>query len=334
MTPQKKDPKKTTNVGPRGTRTKSPIGAAMIVEPTVLVLGAGASAPYGFPTGRRLLLEICRDLANEGTPLSQNMSSCGYTRDVQKAFEYALFSSMQTSVDAFLEKRPEFLDIGKAALSCALIPYERLDHVNNRTSTMQWYEYLFNKMDSLWDEFGKNKLSIVTFNYDRSLEQFLFSALTHSFGRDEAETGQLLRRIPIIHVYGQLGQYPRIAEGVGREYSQTVNPEIVRRCVSEIKIVHEGADNNLFSEARKLLLEARKVSFLGFGYHEINLERICPWKTEKISADTELFGSALGLIGAEETKVHTFFQRNYGRNILLGQSNEDVLEMIRRHPIL
>ena len=291
----------------------------MIVEPTVLVLGAGASAPYGFPTGRKLLLDLCASLESEGSSLSNNLLSCGIRRDRQKVFRDDLFFSMQPSVDTFLEKRPYFLEIGKAALSCALIPYERLDHVNNRTSTMHWYEYLFSKMNSGWDEFGENNISFVTFNYDRSLEQFLFNALTHSFGKDEAETGQLLRKIPIIHVHGQLGKYPAINEGAGRPYSQTVNPEIVSQCIQEIKILHEGVDNELFSEARKLLLVARKVCFLGFGYHEINLERVCPWKTEKISDHTELFGSAFGLIGAEERKVRTFFQQNYKRNILLGR---------------
>jgi len=32
----------------------------MITERIVLILGAGASVEYGFPTGRRLLLDICR----------------------------------------------------------------------------------------------------------------------------------------------------------------------------------------------------------------------------------------------------------------------------------
>ena len=303
----------------------------MINEPTVLVLGAGASQPYGFPTGRDLLLKICADLINEGTPLSKNMSTCGYPRDQQKAFRDPLFFSMLPSVDAFLENRPEFLEIGKTVLSCALIPYERLDPVHNRTSTMQWYEYLFSKITSVRDEFGKNKLSIVTFNYDRSLEQFLFNALTNTFGGDEAETYQLLRKVPIIHVYGQLGQYPGIAGGVGRQYSQTVNTEIVSRCVSEIKIVHEGADNNLFSEARKLLLAARKVCFLGFGYHEINLKRISPGK---VLDHTSIYGSAFHLLEAEKKKAEALVVRYFQREITLGHRNEDVLEMIRQHPIL
>jgi len=34
----------------------------MITHPTVLVLGAGASVPYGFPSGRTMLQDIHRNL--------------------------------------------------------------------------------------------------------------------------------------------------------------------------------------------------------------------------------------------------------------------------------
>ena len=38
----------------------------MIETPTVLILGAGASMPFGFPSGRQLLQTICVRLKNEG----------------------------------------------------------------------------------------------------------------------------------------------------------------------------------------------------------------------------------------------------------------------------
>ena len=34
----------------------------MIIKPTVLILGAGASCPYGFPTGLQLKARICKSL--------------------------------------------------------------------------------------------------------------------------------------------------------------------------------------------------------------------------------------------------------------------------------
>jgi hypothetical protein len=38
----------------------------VITRPTVLILGAGASVDYGFPTGKQLLLEISREVRESG----------------------------------------------------------------------------------------------------------------------------------------------------------------------------------------------------------------------------------------------------------------------------
>jgi len=44
-------------------------------------------------------------------------------------------------------------------------------------ATKSWYEYLFNQLTTRFDDFEKNKLSILTFNYDRSLEFYLFTCM-------------------------------------------------------------------------------------------------------------------------------------------------------------
>ena len=40
----------------------------MISKPTVLVLGAGASQPYGFPVGRELAETVCKEFVANGEP--------------------------------------------------------------------------------------------------------------------------------------------------------------------------------------------------------------------------------------------------------------------------
>ncbi len=302
----------------------------MIVDPTVLILGAGASVPFGFPSGRTLLIEICKNLGSRGVSLSIEMEKFGYDMKAQETFKNELYASMQPSVDAFLEKRPEFMEIGKASMSCALIPYENESRLVSRDKQANWYEYLFNKMDTGWDNFGENKLSIVTFNYDRSLEHFLFKALRYSYGKDEEDTATILRNIPIIHVYGQLGQLPYLA-GTGRPYSQDVSPEVVAKCVSEIRIVHESEDETTFSSAHELLMRAEKICFLGFGYHLDNLRRL---RLDRLPKQTTIFGSALGFGAAESQTVQRFFSQTCNRTAQLDGQNRDVLEMIRDYPIL
>ena len=78
----------------------------------------------------------------------------------------------------FLEKIPsmhslsiarEFLAIGKAATAAVLVEYEnpwRLFQYDDQN----WLRYLYNNLNTSFDDFGSNKLSIVTFNYDRVVE--------------------------------------------------------------------------------------------------------------------------------------------------------------------
>ena len=42
-----------------------------------------------------------------------------------------------------------------------------------RAPSDHWYALLANQLEIGTDRFGENKLSIVTFNYDRSLEHYL-----------------------------------------------------------------------------------------------------------------------------------------------------------------
>jgi hypothetical protein len=96
----------------------------MIVKPTVFVLGAGAMADYGFPIGWQLVRQVI-DNFQPRTKWRELLIEHGHCTD-QKIDEFlnALGGSAQNSVDAFLEEREEFLDIGIAAMSIALIHNE------------------------------------------------------------------------------------------------------------------------------------------------------------------------------------------------------------------
>ena len=56
------------------------------------------------------------------------------------------------------------------------------------------------------EKFKKNNLRIITFNYDRSLEEFLLRAIQAKFGLPEWEAFDLFKEaVSIEHVYGDLG---------------------------------------------------------------------------------------------------------------------------------
>jgi hypothetical protein len=152
----------------------------VITEPTVLILGAGASYPYGFPTAKQLKASICEAFANPDTTACRLLGdNSDFNRDAIFGFREAFYRSGLPSVDAFLEKRADLLPIGKLAIAYGLIPFEDENMLYQLTPGRggHWYEYLSEKLNTSFEDFGANSLSIITFNYDRSLEHYLFTAL-------------------------------------------------------------------------------------------------------------------------------------------------------------
>ena len=199
----------------------------MITKPTVLVLGSGASIPYGFPSGKDLLRSIHGELnprnADFWSPL---FNDCGIdTRHVEE-FRSELYSSQLSSVDTFLEHRPEFLEVGKLAIALNMVAREDEDWLLRFDGRDEgFYRYLYDRMDTQFELFGENKLTVITFNYDRSFEHYLFKALLHSHGRSAEDCASILAAIPVVHVHGSLSTLPWQALDKERAYSAQYGPE-------------------------------------------------------------------------------------------------------------
>ena len=157
-----------------------------MISPTVFVTGAGASAPYEFPTGNRLKLEVIKQLTQNDDATVSLFRDLGFDQDQMQEFSHALKQSGRRSVDAFLEHRSEFLGVGKAAIARVLIGYEQPNTLfENRP--LGWLEELYQHLNCPFERFGCNQVSFITFNYDRSLEYYLFTCLRSSYGKSEQE---------------------------------------------------------------------------------------------------------------------------------------------------
>ena len=304
----------------------------MITNPTVLVLGAGASADYGFPLGYTLVVQICAGLSSVDSNLYKQLLSCGFTTDEIEGFRRAFELSAQLSIDTFLERRPEFLEIGKATIACCLIPHEdetRFYRRDRRGGSYRWYEYLFSRMTATKEDFSGNQLSILTFNYDRSFEHFLYLALKNSYGLADDEAAKLLQSIPIVHLYGKLGELPYLSSGSGRHYRQQISREIIQLCIKAIKIVHEGAENaEEFKTACELLGKVKTICFLGFGYHPDNVRRL---RLNELNQSPQIIGTAYELTQAEISGITQLFP---GGNISCGDPKFTILDFLRQWTVL
>jgi hypothetical protein len=295
--------------------------STLIIVPTVLILGAGASAPYGFPCGQELKDRLVRALGPIINQAHLDLRTAGCSGTDIHAFREALLFSGQESVDAFLEHRPEFLNVGKAAIAQALIPCENLEALFR---TPDWYGYLYQRLKANLrnlSDFATNKLAVVTYNYDRSFEQYMFTALKNSFGAPDDEVVAALSGIPVIHLHGQLGFLPW-QQGPSRKYDESCGAEDIKLGVWGIKIIHESLDAE-YEQMYERVRDAKRVIFLGFGYHEMNMLRLNP---ERTMADPKVFGTCYGIKPLELSHVHSRFGR---KRINLAQADIDSLRFLR-----
>lgn len=316
----------------------------MIKHRTVLILGAGASIPLGFPSGRQLVTKVVEGLRKPTAQLFQLLVACGFDPTHITLFRDALATSARSSVDVFLEYRSTFVKVGKTAIAALITPFE--DEAKLYSSERNWYEYFFNHLGPSRDDVAQSEVSIVTFNYDRSLEHYLFNALRNSF---DLSTDQALKHfdhgtsasmyehaIPIVHVYGKLGDLPYVVAGPHARTYQSPDaanlPAVALAVRDSIMIMHEGGPGNLaLGRAAQLVGEADVICFLGFGYSTANLERL---HLDRRKPDARVWGSAYDVGVGDRAPIVNFFARHEGRQqIQLGTPTQDVLEFLRQHPV-
>src|ERR1700733_1686340 len=281
----------------------------MLDIPTVFVLGAGASIPYGYPSGETLIGWLTASQQGDST-----ISEADFDR-----LRQALLRSPDKSVDAFLERQPRDLqDIGKRAIAESLIRCEDPKKLFRQSASDadDWIRFLLSELlaDVHFERLFDLPLAFVTFNYDRSLEAVLMDCLTSKYKREVEQVGPLLKeRLPIVHVHGDLGplDWQHRDNVESRAYSSELTPQIVDRAASQIKIIHEADPSDIaFKNARQLLGNSKRIYFLGFGYLPLNLKRLgIPFGQ---MGETQCHGSAFKL---SEARRGAFTAKYVGLNL-------------------
>jgi hypothetical protein len=240
----------------------------MIKLRVVFVLGAGASIPYGYPSGASLV----GGMFNLQSDVVQTIKAHGYTQGQRGLFQEALKKSGHSSIDAFLERRPDFRELGKLLIAAYILRCESEGRLHANED--HWYPMLVDKLDGPFDSLDFSNVTIVTFNYDRSLEQYLFESLCSRHNKLCDQVSNTLSKLRIIHAYGHVGPLDWQVQG-GRKYSSTLVPEEVRRAAQGIKIISEGRDDSPeLQQAAGLISQANFIFFLGMGYHADNMRRL------------------------------------------------------------
>lgn len=273
------------------------------MAPTTLVLGAGASHHAGFPVGIQLRNQII-NLPNEGPSYVESV--LGYKIFFVQKFVDEFAQSGQYSIDAFLARRDEYRDVGRAAIAYLIL---KAEGGANFTSTNEdhWYQYLVNRLtaDTDWDSFDPSWLSIVTFNYDRSLESYLCRALQATYGKSEQEVVERLQPLKIVHVYGTVGA--PFGYGVATDHVPFGPPREqlvgwVTPASKRIQVIPEGRDDApTLEQAQAMLTSAQRVCFLGFGFDAINMRRL--GLPRVMEGKGRIVATSLGLTEAQRARI-------------------------------
>jgi hypothetical protein len=267
-------------------------------------------------------------------------TALGIEPDIYQRVVVRLLSSGCTSIDQFADYLDHSADIflAKALVAYHLAIFEVRSALYSKRIGGHWYELLANHLiGRKLNTFPERDIAVITFNYERSLEQYLLDCLTSRFGErhTEAEIRVALSRLPIIHIYGRMGFLPGFAttKESQRAYEQIHNRDQLLAAVEGMHMLREIRDNPKLGDRRAarecLLAAAGKIIFLGFAYAQENLEALDLLQTRGLKAG---YGTIKD-IGEDER--HTELKRrllNFG--IELAESWRcDVYNALLQHPL-
>lgn len=297
----------------------------MISEDTALILGAGASQPYGYPIGIQLRENIINHL-DSNKPGYQALRSIGFSRSDILEFRTDLKGSMTYNIDDFLQYREDLKEIGKVSIAYMINSCEYKKNLLNPKEELDWYRYLYNRILTNFNDLKNNKINIITFNYDRSLEEYIFNALKRHYKKSDEECKHNIDKLNIIHVYGQLDSLPW-QDNSGRPYDHNYDYrkylEISAKGIQTLEEIKSSTINQIHTA----LEMAKKIYFLGFGYGESNL-KLLKIKNILKSSDSdgkrkEINGTAYGVSDPNRIKIMGQFN-----TINLGDSRTGCLQFL------
>jgi len=316
----------------------------MIDKNTVFILGAGSSYPYGFPLGIKLRELAFLTAENMFQSFHNKMGGDYLVNELKNARKFArqLKSSGDQSIDWFLKKFPEYSYVGKFSILHHILQAENssqfLESLTEEKRKQDWYWYLYNEMSKYPrgevnpELFLRNNVKFITFNYDRSLENFLYTCFSngHDFEKFGTTAKDLFKKIPIYHVYGKVAplDWERVDNKpfVGyKTYQQDFN--LLDSLKENIHLI-DDRESKKNMEIGNLIMNAERIFFLGFSFANENLEMLdIP---EVLNQHHRIFGTAFGATENEIRKIRAKFSPNVNTD-KLHILNKDSLALLREH---
>jgi hypothetical protein len=228
---------------------------------TLLVLGAGASVPYGYKTSNGLVGSISTEKR-------------GLYNQEEKDFISLFEKSPSRTIDEFVFQNPSKKELAQKIIAKAICEYEAqyatqpwIDKGKKTHQDNDWYKIFVATLLSgvqKPEDILKNNISVITFNYDVSFERYTTEALqnveilkqgTKDYGKEFCEK---FFNENVLHVYGKIGDV------------KSYGKRNLEDCYKNIKFI-DDKDNNP-QEVGALIEDVERVFIFGFGFHDINIK--------------------------------------------------------------
>ncbi|WP_108126465.1 hypothetical protein [Saccharospirillum mangrovi] len=315
---------------------------------TTYIIGAGASMDYGFPTGDKLKEDISTMYRKNDDGTFNNDQVNSYYNKLVTTFKnkeylsldheaHELNSALPTafSIDNYLDAHNEKADrllYGKLGILYTINKYEKASPLCIRkepdkqfnTELLKkspWHLSFFHSLIEGCDfERFKNRIEDITliiFNYDRCIEQFLLLAIQIYYEVDEESAKDSIRSLQIIHPYGSIGKLPWLANS--SSYSLDYGQNIVFGSMQSIAISNElktfteelNPKESEIADAKTALFNSSRVVTLGFAFHHMNLKLLSISDFNDLFIDNErtLFGTAFNISKSDIESIKAMCQK-------------------------
>jgi hypothetical protein len=262
-------------------------------------LGAGASMDMGFPSGAGLKQRLSGDLRqpHESELGRVMLRALPRQREKIRAFGHDLGVSEESSIDGFLDRRREYLDVARPAVGACILEAER--NALAKDITRYW---LYRFLDRLFEGVKRPRdldryypggtsfeflhgLAINTLNYDRLVEWTLKTWIQTRFPKLDLVAGNYHGSLNpdggiVRHQHGSLGPLfdTPSCRGLPFGAERPADPQQLLELASRLRFWFEIEENTAgaFSITNRIV-ELRGVHVVtGFGYHKLISGRFGP----------------------------------------------------------
>lgn len=329
-----------------------------------MVLGAGASKPYDLPLGAELTDEVTKFLISSARVEYDDFLEKEFDIDGFKNLSTLIRRSRTPTLDQYVSKiRDEkFRNLIKGAIAQVVVQHENRVLNNEDYVSGDWISWLYHtSLISDPELFNKNKIIFLSFNYERLPHLLMARCMANTYDLDIKQAVEKIygghvvsdgveeRSIPrFIYLHGEVGtEKLYMGENTAKETDRRMlsthlsSRRITKGYLNEIasNILTIGEDHEAGKHAVELkkdvefaVRSARKIFFLGMGYHRPNLIRAGFTKDCLATLNNKdvVFGGT-GYQIEDKSQLRNSVTSYMGHNFVMGDPNMDCLTFLQNY---